>query len=1260
MAVIQGWISSIAIMLFIAVASVPAQAQSELAHLLASYHYWQGQDNSYYQSQVINKIAKIDSEHPKVLEHVVLGHIENQQFAQANEVLLKLSLITGQQQLYQELNSYLQFASIDKTIRTKLKLFERQQQHSKQLEIYQQVVTSEALYWPLALDYWPLLLAVDATKLALVIDKLEQLSLRYPTNERVQIRYLKVLINSGRVQQADFEKLKILANNQRIAAEVLQVWQSALLQMPYEPTNDIHYLQYIQRFPQDNFVKLHFDAEKSQYKKQQELLKIPQYHAKLRALDTIANPNANPAQLQQAINQLKYAQGYFREDEQILGNLARAYSKIGDANQALALYRQAISLNGENISTWQAQYDNEYYWSTLATAKQQINLGLLTQARQTIDLVSTMDELGIEHKLVLARWYQANGQNEAALNEYFQLLLGNEGNQRVLTNYGELLAQVQGSGAYYQWYNSLSLSSQRQLQIQWQKLKAKELIVQAHNASTKGNDAVARATLKQALAFDNNPWTRYDLAKRYIDNQQWPKAKALYLNRLHSVDDKYSYAQLLSYKGDYRAALKQFADINKHEFSQAMRDNQYRIQRLLVQQQLDKEQANKITMVQNFKTEFNWSLEQTAFAYQEFGLSEQANTLWLQLLEADTVVNNEYALSYLETLSNPDKQQLALARIERAQLTDKQRLRLITWFIEQAQDGLWQVNQPWLWQTLSRVSEPLVQLKAYQRLKQLPQLFELLQREPELANNHSIIRQVNRWLLAQPAQVKANLGITREWAAQYQNRYPVDPIGYELQALVAAQAHETKQRLKYLRQALDAAMLEQLFSSQNVQISNLSVSQAKQIDVGLLPLVEQQQLAQSLVNNLLLSKSTTPINRQIDHWYVNKLDYQYQKLAQQQQHLLEIGWDHYAKEGVEGLANVTLNSMPIFLTMPVPESLLINSRWFLGIEPTIIDSGVLQTNAPQSGRFGTLALCQPQCRAQMLEQKSHGYSLSLGVEAPNWRADLGTTPLGFATTDWLGGVEYDGDWGDLGWSLSASKRQMTSSNLAFAGSRDPNSSIFYGAVKRAVLGLSLSYDQGEGYGFWSVLDHGLIFGENIKNNYRDRIMIGGYYQAYDSEPVAMSLGVSTMAFKYRYNLSEFTLGQGAYWSPQQYSSVSLPVDFYGRIKDFSYRINSRISWSRSASEDSLYYPHHAGFQDSLMAKAPGIVSSSKGTSIGYGFNVNAEYKVSKHISLGAALVLQKSEFYAPNKLSLYLRYYFDGNQTPVNRPPKPITPYMDF
>lgn len=315
-------------------------------------------------------------------------------------------------------------------------------------------------------------------------------------------------------------------------------------------------------------------------------------------------------------------------------------------------------------------------------------------------------------------------------------------------------------------------------------------------------------------------------------------------------------------------------------------------------------------------------------------------------------------------------------------------------------------------------------------------------------------------------------------------------------------------------------------------------------------------------------------------------------------------------------------------------------RAYFRAEQVMMDAGSFEVDdaSRHSESFGTCAL---QACSGGGSQRAHGTGLTLGWRSERTQADIGVTPLGFEVVDIVGGITTGGKLGSLGWSATASRRAMSNSLLSYAGARDPNTGITWGGVRATGGSLGLSWDQGGAHGVWSDLSAHHLGGRNVADNHRIRFMAGYYRRLKDSASERMTLGLNTMLWHYDRDLGGYTLGQGGYYSPQRYFSLSVPFSYARRNDKWSYILEASVSWSRSRTSASADYPL-PGRVPQWLGTAGLADASRPGGSSGFGYTarLQLERRLSSHLVLGAGIDLQRADDYAPSRGMLYLRYSF--------------------
>jgi hypothetical protein len=297
-------------------------------------------------------------------------------------------------------------------------------------------------------------------------------------------------------------------------------------------------------------------------------------------------------------------------------------------------------------------------------------------------------------------------------------------------------------------------------------------------------------------------------------------------------------------------------------------------------------------------------------------------------------------------------------------------------------------------------------------------------------------------------------------------------------------------------------------------------------------------------------------------------------------------------------------------------------------------------------------------------QTADGSVLALGWQGSRWAFDLGTTQ-GYSINNWLGGATLNGDLGQVGWSLTASRRPMSNSLLSFAGARDRPTGVRWGGVTANGGTLGLSWDQGGDNGVWASLGHHWLYGENVAENQRTRAMAGYYHRVVERADERMRVGLTLMHWRHDKDLGGYSLGQGGYYSPQRYTSVGVPVSYAWRNYDWSLLLEGSVSWSQAHSGSSRLYPdahinHKVLAQYDVDSNIDAMSEASDSSGLGYRLRGLFERRLSDRWVLGGGFDWQHSDDYAPSHGMVYLRYLFEPWRGNLALPVTPLEPYSEW
>lgn len=395
-------------------------------------------------------------------------------------------------------------------------------------------------------------------------------------------------------------------------------------------------------------------------------------------------------------------------------------------------------------------------------------------------------------------------------------------------------------------------------------------------------------------------------------------------------------------------------------------------------------------------------------------------------------------------------------------------------------------------------------------------------------------------------------------------------------------------------------------------------------------------------------------NNRFDDWLKRGIRSDAADLARQQDTTLTMAEDYGRNKGTGGISDFTAHTTMLEAKTPVAAG-----TGIFRLDNVDLSAGTFARNNSGNSEenFGTCASDDAVCNRDF-RQHQNGTSIGIGYNSEKWSADIGTTPLGFTVTNWVGGFTWNTAMKDIGVSLTASRRPISSSLLAYAGARDPNSAggKTFGGVIATGGSVGLSYDKGNANGVWADISAHQITGENVKDNSRERLMAGYYYKLLNESNRRATIGLNGMLWHYDQDLSEYSLGQGGYYSPQSYKSLSVPLTYRQRTENWSWDLGGSVSWSHTKTRGQSRYPLNFGM---LTSDTP-LGSDSSSSGFGYTLQAAIERRLSAHWTLGLGMDIQEAKDYTPSHGMLYVRYSMAGWEGDLDLPLQPLTPYANW
>jgi Tfp pilus assembly protein PilF len=355
------------------------------------------------------------------------------------------------------------------------------------------------------------------------------------------------------------------------------------------------------------------------------------------------------------------------------------------------------------------------------------------------------------------------------------------------------------------------------------------------------------------------------------------------------------------------------------------------------------------------------------------------------------------------------------------------------------------------------------------------------------------------------------------------------------------------------------------------------------------------------------------------------------------------------RSGDDGLDKLSELSARLEAVAALP---VVGGRITAFAEPTTIDAGSLENSRQARQRFGTSVLNGAGSLPAPADSGASGVGVGLAYQRGDWlRADVGTTPIGFQTSNIIGGAEIAPQLTAAGLRarFTAERRGMNDSLLSWSGATDPRSGTSWGPVLRTGGRAQIEFPLGNGYGYvgggYSSFD-----GSGVASNTRIEGGAGVSIPVWREGDSELRTGLDLVYLAYERNLRYFTLGHGGYFSPQQYTALNIPVDYRGRNGDLSYRVGATLGYAAWREDSAPVFPNDPGLQGQLAAQASAtagtndaVLANFRGQSqagaVG-GVRADLDYALNPSLSIGAGLRYDKAANFDETRFQLRLRNRF--------------------
>ena len=357
---------------------------------------------------------------------------------------------------------------------------------------------------------------------------------------------------------------------------------------------------------------------------------------------------------------------------------------------------------------------------------------------------------------------------------------------------------------------------------------------------------------------------------------------------------------------------------------------------------------------------------------------------------------------------------------------------------------------------------------------------------------------------------------------------------------------------------------------------------------------------------------------------------------------VQTGVSFGAHSGTSGLDRLGVLAVPMEATYTPGGA----SKLKLAIVPTWLNAGSL--GGANVVKFGSNALAASPGGGN---QTASGVGLSVAYTWNDLTVDAGATPLGFRGQTAVGGLTWAPHLDDrTRLRITAERRAVTDSLLSYAGAADPHTGTHWGGVTANGGAVELEFGAGPadlhaGGGASSVTGIGVL------GNTGWHVDAGGSTVLMHSDTREARIGLELSYLGYSSNLRYFSLGQGGYFSPQNYISALIPLTYTARpVPKLSYELGAAGGIQSYHENASLFFPNDSALQAQFVAQQANPATAVAGVSPQYGArsltsgagnaHLSGDYLLAPGLHLNARVDFQHIGDFDTGSALLFARYAF--------------------
>jgi len=1237
-------------------------ANPALQALFDQASYWHQKAHDDLAKASLQKVLMVEPGNTQALYLLALYSQQGGDTAAAMEYRARLSQVSPSDPHLSELDNARQMQTIPQAQLSLARQQARSGNIPAALQTWRNTFSGNEPPPSVAAEYY-LTMAGDRTLLPQAVEALRQFAAQHPQDTGARLALGKALTYQEPTRREGIEVLSSLASGNQDADRSLR---QALLWLGPQPSDAALYQTWQQRHPQDSAV-------------------IDYYRKNVGGAEKGAGFSAlNSGDVGGAQTSFEKVLGANPQDADALAGMGYVAQRAGRYQEAADYLQRSAQQGGDQGSSRQQQADDARFYAQLASAQQALKNGDSAQALTLSEpLVQADGEKGLAARLFRADVLRRTNQPEQAEQIYRTILQSDADNRSAKEGLFYVLRQQNRSAEASTLLGALPDSVRQSVTPRANEADA--LRQQAKRQLAAGNNAAAIATLQQGIQrYPSDGWLRLDLARLYRQQGDTLLAANVMqpvMRNGASTSELYAGALNASESGGWQQASALLARIPANAQTAAMRELAQRVNFNLQMSTADQYLAQGATAA-------------AANTLKALTVTPPANpvdagNLAQKLAKAGDLSS---AVSVVRTnlqrgvKGNAGDYAAQMAVLNQAGLGSEAQ-RFLSNPELQARSTPTQlagIRNGYLINEVDRLRQQRQYAVAYDKLigalQQDPQNRDLMFAMARLYQDGKMNRDagvVYDYLMTQDTPTQdARVGAINVALAQNNvpranalsrglNTTTQTPDRLLLLARVAEANGNHSQAMAYLRSARG-------------QLTGLQGAQS-----GSVPTVGGLALA----DNPFINRTTSPVGRspssygtvlpwqaapagqtagvtsqgepaagsttvsqqsQVLHDVNTMMDSLQEKTATWSQGMVQVR----GRDGESGLSKLTEAKAPLtFSTVPFE-----TARLDFTATPVSLTAGSGAADAWR--RFGTNALSQGRVvaaggatvnnlpTATTDSQTASGVELNLALKGDSYKVDIGSTPLGQDLSTLVGGVQWSPKLTDfLTLILTGERRAITDSLLSYVGAEDKASGKRWGRVTKNGANALLSYDNGDA-GFYAGGGAYSYLGENVASNNNLQATAGAYVRPFHSDDRELKVGMSLAWMDFSKNLSYFSYGQGGYFSPQNYASVSFPIEFSRKFDDLKVNIGGAAGYQTYSQDKSAYFPADASLQSELESlAASGSVkdayySGGSKNGIGYNLHAGADYKLNKDVTIGGQLGYDTFGDYNESSARLYVRYLF--------------------